>query len=206
MICSLTKYIVLKAVPDITAETSMSFLLDVVFEHSCSNVIITDHGSNFIASTFESALKLLKINHGYCTSYRPSANSQIERSNALIAQTLSMYVDDDQKNWSNYVKYTQFLMNTSHQESVKTSPFELLYGYKPRLPFDTIFSPELTDVKRSEQLQQLLKLRETAKQRIAVIQKKMKERVDKTRKEHDFKVGDLIRVKSEAERLDSPRS
>src|SRR6185437_9338074 len=102
---------------------------------------------------------------------------------------------------SDFIGYCQLLMNASHNETVKATPFELLYGYKARLPFDTIFTPTLAELVRSEQLQKLTKMRDEAKEYIIQAQKKMADRINPTRKQHDFKVGDLVRVKSEARKI-----
>src|SRR6185437_3027694 len=193
LVCGLTKYVYLKAVPDITTETSVEFLLEVCFHHGCSQ--------NFTSMVFESALKLLNETHRITTSFRPVGNAQVERGNALISQILSMYVNDNQDNWSEFVGYCMLLINSSQNQTTAMSPFELLYGYKPRLPFDTIFSPEVADIKRSQQLKNLMKMRELAKSRIEIVQKKMKDRINPIRKQHDFKVGDLVRVKSDLRKV-----
>lgn len=201
LVCGLTKFVILKAIPDATAETVTQFILDVCLQFSCPKLIVTDRGTQFTSNTFEAALKMLNAKHNLTTSYHPQSNGQVERINAVIAQTLSMYAMDTHQDWSLYVPFCQHLINTSFQESVQSTPFELLFGYKPRLPFDNIFYPELRDVSRSEQLQVLVKMRDLAKERIASVQEKMKERIDPKRREPSFKIGDLVRIKSEARKV-----
>jgi len=52
------------------------------------NKILTDNGSEFISSTFNSLLNQYNIEHKYSTRFRPQGNGAVERSNRTITEFL----------------------------------------------------------------------------------------------------------------------
>jgi len=49
---------------------------------------------------------------------------------------LSMYVDDKQDNWDYYLPLVLFAYRTCQKNTVRETPFRLLYGRDARLPSD----------------------------------------------------------------------
>ena len=88
-----------------------------------------------------------------------------------------------------------FSYNTSYHSTTHTTPYELLYGMKPRTP-----SLPAADIQRkfygesfaSERLQILQKAREIAKQNIEDSQAKYKAQHDKGAQPHDFSIGQQV--------------
>ena len=60
--------------------------------------------------------------------YKPTTNSQCERTNRSIISILWKFVCDNPKNWSKNVCYVTDVINTYVSESTKASPFSLIYG------------------------------------------------------------------------------
>ena len=87
-----------------------------------------------------------------------------------------------------------FSYNTSYHSTIMTTPFELLFGMKPRIP-----SLPHQDVQRvhygesfaSERVQQLQKARQVAKDNIESKTSQVKAQFDKKALAHNFKIGDL---------------
>jgi hypothetical protein len=88
-----------------------------------------------------------------------------------------------------------FSYNTSYHSTIHTTPYELLYGMKPRTP-----SLPATDIQRkfygesfaSERLQILQKAREIAKANIEKSQEKCKQQHDKKAEPHTFSIGQQV--------------
>ena len=88
-----------------------------------------------------------------------------------------------------------FSYNTSFHSTTHTTPYELLYGIKPRTP-----SLSATDIQRkfyeesfaSEILQILHKAREIAKAHTEGSQIKYKAQHDKNAQPHDFSIGQQV--------------
>ncbi len=63
----------------------------------------------------------------------PQSNAQGEVFNKIIAKYLSSFVDSwIDLPWEQYLPALQFSYNTSYHLTNATTPFELLYGMKPR--------------------------------------------------------------------------
>ena len=72
------------------------------------------------------------------TAYHPQTNGLTERFNHTLAQMLSMYVADNQKDWDVYLPYVLFAYRTTVHETMQEQPFKLLYGREARLPIDVM--------------------------------------------------------------------
>ena len=59
--------------------------------------------------------------------YKPTPNSQCERTNRSIISILRKFVCDNPKNWSKDLCYVTCVINTSVSENTKESPFSLIY-------------------------------------------------------------------------------
>ena len=52
---------------------------------------------------------------------------------------IAAYVDEFHTNWDENLNILAFAYNTSTHASTKCTPFETLYGYKPKVPLDLMF-------------------------------------------------------------------
>jgi hypothetical protein len=66
----------------------------------------------------------------------------VEVFNKTLAKYMKTVVDESTLNWEWYLAQLMFCFNTSYHRTIDTSPFELTYRMKPRLP--TFSTPELT--------------------------------------------------------------
>jgi hypothetical protein len=73
----------------------------------------------------------MKIN---TISYYSQANGITERFNAALCQTLSMYTNENQNNWDEYINVSLFAYRASENETTQKTLFCLLYGREPRFP------------------------------------------------------------------------
>jgi hypothetical protein len=139
--------------------------------------------------------KLLEIKHTTTTPGHPQCNAQAEVFNKTMAKYLASFVDESTLDWEQYLQALQFSYNTSYHSTISTTPFELLYGMKPRTP-----SIPGQDVQRkfygesfaSERLQILQKARQIAKENLDEKQKAYKEQHDKKAKDHKFSMGQKV--------------
>jgi hypothetical protein len=67
------------------------------------------------------------------TSFHPQTDGHSERAIRLIGQILRSTVSPDQKDWVPRVPLVEFTLNSSINSSSGFAPFELNYGYMPRL-------------------------------------------------------------------------
>ena len=124
---------------------------------------------------------------------------QIERFNGIIAQTLSMYVSCDQKDWDQHIPSVLFAYRVTPSESTGDSPFYLLYGRECVTPPDVALFPpvELSssiDEHRRRIVSQIEEAQQIARDNIQKTQQKMKYLYDRNAENPDFQVGQRVWV------------
>jgi len=67
------------------------------------------------------------------TAFHPQTDGASERSIRTIAQILRSMISPDQKDWVEKVPMVEFAINSSVSGSTGFTPFELTYGYMPRM-------------------------------------------------------------------------
>jgi len=159
-----TRYVELVSVPTATAEEVASFLLyRIVLRHGAPREFLSDRGAAFRANITTALLKMLRIKKLSTTSYHPQCNGLTERFNRTLADMLSMYVNDTHTDWDDYAAHAAFAYNTSWQESVKNTPFFLVYGRNAVLPMDVVLLPSMPN-NVNRRLQQIAEPLVTARQ------------------------------------------
>jgi hypothetical protein len=104
---------------------------------------------------------------------------------------LRMHVMHTPKKWEDYLPLVEFAYNNDYQESLKMSPFEVLYGR----PCNTLVSWS-NHVNRvtigPDMLKELEQQVTQIKQNLKVAQNRQKSYVDRKRTPREFRVGDHI--------------
>jgi len=67
------------------------------------------------------------------TAFHPQTDRASECSIRTIAQILCSMISPDQKDWIEKVPMVEFVINSSMSGSTGFAPFELTYGYMPRM-------------------------------------------------------------------------
>lgn len=87
-------------------------------------------------------LKIFDIHRFRTFAYHPQCDGETERFNCTIEQMLACYVAEEKSDWSLYLE--KFAYNTSIHATTGLTPFEVVYGRRPKLPVDLMFQvPEL---------------------------------------------------------------
>ena len=74
------------------------------------------------------------------TSYHPQTDGQTERFNYLLEEYLRHFVNPTKKNWASLLDITEFCFNCQKSTAANTSPFEIVTGQQPLVPY-TIDAP-----------------------------------------------------------------
>lgn len=78
------------------------------------------------------------------SGYHPQCNGMDERFMRTLKDMLACYINDHLDNWDKFLPLVLFAYRTSPHQATGISPFELLYGRKPRLPLDAnLFDREI---------------------------------------------------------------
>ena len=123
----LSKWPIAKAVPNITAITTVGFLYnDLISVYGCYKRLISDQESNFKSEK-------LGIQHSIISAYHPQANGLVERFNKTLSEVLGKFTDEFTADWDRYIPDVLFAYRTT----TKFSPFQMVYGRNPILPIIT---------------------------------------------------------------------
>jgi hypothetical protein len=136
----------------------------------------------------------------FSTTNHPQTDGQTERINKIVNQLLRNHCSNDHLNWDKYLPVVEFAYNSTYQNSIRTSPFEL-GGYKPD-SLKQISSWNIDDNRFSlnaEEYMRRMKLTLTQAQDNIVEAQAIQERYyNRTRRFHNYQVGDFILVHRDA--------
>ncbi|KAG5842700.1 hypothetical protein ANANG_G00180410 [Anguilla anguilla] len=75
---------------------------------------------------------LLKVKQVRTSVYHPQTDGLVERFNHTLKQMMRKMIETDGKDWDQLLPYLMFAIREVPQASTGFSPFELLYGRRPR--------------------------------------------------------------------------
>ena len=155
-----------------------------------------DRGTAFSSDEFRQYCEDEGIKHSMITTGLPRANGQVERINRSIIPILTKLSVDDPSKWYKHVEMLQYILNSTYQRSVGSTPFELLIGIPMKCKEDL----HLKDLLEEELCKQFSENRQI--QRV-----KAKAQIFKTQQENQktynlrrkapkkYEIGDLIAIK-----------
>lgn len=139
---ALTRWCEAFPVPSIDAPTIARLLVDeILCRHSAPRTLLSDRGSNFLSTLIKEVCQLMNTKKINTSSYHPATDGMVERMNNTIAESISMFVSSNQKDWDFFIPSILFAYRVSPCVSTGDSPFYLLYGREPRLPPDVSLLP-----------------------------------------------------------------
>ena len=129
------------------ALTISNTLFNLFTLYGVCDTLISDRGSEFVAAVTQEVCRLLDVPQQFTPSFVHHCLGACERTHLTLAQRLTHYMDADKKNWESLLPAITFSMNNSVNTSLGYSPFEIIYGQRPKFPltshlpdanFDTI--------------------------------------------------------------------
>ncbi|KAJ9523909.1 hypothetical protein QJQ45_022343 [Haematococcus lacustris] len=189
----LTKMVhLVKTWESMTATQYAKLFLEHVFRlHGMPRSVVSDRGPQFHNKFWAEVTKLLQVQVNLSSAYHPETDGQTERVNCeVIEEMLRHFIRPDQRDWAEYLPLVEFAINNAWQESVRSTPFYLNYGYHPRLA-------ELLDLPQKvpqahDFVKGMKKAVEQARQCLARAQKRMKSYQDDKRREVLYLPGDMV--------------
>ncbi|KAJ4807007.1 polyprotein [Rhynchospora pubera] len=169
--------------------------LDQVYRlHGLPTNIVSDRDAIFTSKFWKELMSKIGVKLNMSTAYHPQSDGQTERVNQCLENYLRGMVFNQQKKWYRWLSLAEWWYNTNFHSSLKTTPFQALYGYPPpQLPMGT---PPKSAV---ETVNQLIKDRHQVmmelKQQLLKSQERMKRFADMKRSERVFEVGDWVYLK-----------
>ena len=190
-----SKWAFAKPCLNITAAGVIKFLEDnIIALHGKPETIITDRGTQFTSHEWARYMEKMSIQHNLTSGYHPQSNGIDERLNGTLIRILLPYVDENQLDWDDKLKWALFVYNTTAHSSTGFSPYQILHGLTSRSPFNA----NSIEIDNHEEID---KIRTTIRQNADSVNKKaqyhQKDNYDRGRKECEFEVGDLVLVREQ---------
>jgi hypothetical protein len=111
---------------------------EFICRYGCPKYIVSDRGSNFLSALCMKVYELMKIKKVNTTAYRPQANGIVERFNGVLVDMLAKF--GGESDWDTYISYVLYAYRSSYNSTIKTSPYELVFGRKMCLPIDAMIN------------------------------------------------------------------
>ena len=107
--------------------------------------LLTDQGQNFGSMLIKELCKLAKelcklanIWEVWTTSYHPEMNGQCERFNQTLISMIGTLETKEKQFWKDYLPTLVHAYNCTKNQAIDFSPYYLMYGQKPRLPWHQV--------------------------------------------------------------------
>ncbi|KAL4233166.1 hypothetical protein ACF0H5_007851 [Mactra antiquata] len=198
-----TKFAVAIPTKNQTAKTTADALLNHFFHvYGIPSRLHSDQGANFESQVIQELCMLMGVQKSRTTPYHPQGNAGPERFNRSLLEMLGTLENWQKSDWRKYIGSLVYAYNCIPHDSTGVSPYQLMFGRRPKLPIDSVFEQALVDeepVSVSEYIRDLGKrmkeLREVVTVQTKKAQRRQKTQYDKKAKPFDFSVGDLVLVR-----------
>ena len=204
VLCPTTRFPLAIPLKNIAAKTIIQELTKIFTVFGFPRELQCDQGTNFTSNLFKDTLKQLNINSVYASAYHPQTNGALERIHQTIKSLLRKYVNETNKDWDEGMDLLMYILRSVPNESTGISPFELMFGRKPRTNLSMVKENLLNKTFEDQQasvFQYLNKLKEKliymydfVRENLKVSQTHMKTNYDKKAKLRSFQPGEKVLV------------
>lgn len=185
MVDQFTKWCENVPLPSQTAEITAKTAVNEFFARfGCPFTIHTDQGQNFESNIFKAICTLLRINKTRTTSYRPSANGQVERYNRTLVDAVRCFVDESQKDWDEFMPQLACTLRSSVNRNTGMTPNKMMLGREVNLPADLVFKPIVEETFESEE-EYVTKLRENMREAHEVARRQLQTSQEMRKRDYD---------------------
>lgn len=162
--------------------------------HGMPKSIVSDRDKIFTSQFWKELFNSVGTQLQMSSAYHPQSDGQTERLNRCLEQYLIAMASSRPKNWYKWLPLAQWWYNTTYHSAIRRSPYEALYGVRPRqicLPADHRSTLDLVE---EFQIQREA-MNKVLQEAIKVAQHKYKHFADTKRREVEFQIGDWVFLK-----------
>jgi hypothetical protein len=170
------------------------YMSRIVYLHGVPKKTMSNRGTQFTLRFWERFHETLDTQLHFSSAYHTHTDGQIERVNQILEDMLRTCAMQYRRSWDKSLSYAEFFYNNSFQESLKTTPFEMLYGRRCQIPLFWNETGERT-VFRPDILQEAKKQVRMVRENLQVAQSRQKSYADHRRRELSFEAGDFVYLK-----------
>ena len=166
--------------------------------HGLPAVIVSDRDPRFVSRFWQALWALLGVKLPMSSSMHAETNGKDERTHRTLDQIMRHGVNFEQDDWDVQLSLAEAAINTSVHASTGMSPFEMVYGRKPRLAIDAALSPLLPPASAAANpaavslADRLRAVWASGKAALEAAQARQKRYADLHRRPELYQVGDLV--------------
>ena len=162
-----TKYALAVATKNQTAKTTAEVFHDSFITHfGIPTRIHSDQGACVESDIIKESCKITGMTKSKTSPYHQIGNPIPERFNRTLLNMLGTLEPDKKSDWKKYLPLLTYAYNCTKHETTKISPYEIMFGRKPRLPIDSMFDTPVQEVSN------------TTKEYVEELKKRMKKAQD----------------------------
>ncbi|XP_037774806.1 uncharacterized protein LOC119571692 [Penaeus monodon] len=137
-----------EAVPlrNIDSVTVAEALLTIFARVGIPKEILSDRGTQFKSDLMAEINRLLSVKALYTSPYHACCNGTVERFHAVLKAMLKKLCSERPHDWDRYIPSVLFAYREIPHDTLKFSPFELLYGRKVRGPLSILHNLWTKDI------------------------------------------------------------
>ncbi|CAC5418554.1 unnamed protein product [Mytilus coruscus] len=130
-----TKWTESFAMPNIEAKTVAKIIVEeVIVRFGVPHWIHSDQGRQFESLLFQEMCCIPNIKKTRTTPYHPKSDGMVERFNKTLATMLSSFVEQNQRNWDEYIPFVMMAYRASEHETTGQTPkSHVRYRGKPQV-------------------------------------------------------------------------
>jgi len=196
-----SKVVQLVVIPNKEEKTvADAFLAQWCYIFGFPKAIVTDQGKEFTNKLLKAILDASNVRHYTTAPYHPQSNGQTEVFNRTMDRYLRATLHQDKLDthqWEGLVAHLAFVYNTSLHRAIKQTPFNVLFGYDPRVPGFEEDAESLTRTLNKlsmEEIKSPQKRWDQAKQANEKHRETLTERHNKATSFPLFKTGDKVQI------------
>jgi len=123
--------------PNKKMETVAAAIVENVFlKYGFPTKMFSDRGGEFVNNLLAEVTKLVGVEHCKTCAWSPQGNSRTENRHKQYNYILKILCNEYAMTWTTAIHYANWALNTRPWFNTNHSPYELLFGRKPRQPFD----------------------------------------------------------------------
>ena len=129
-------------IPDKSADTIVSTFINEYLPVTCAHqYILSDNGTEFKNNLMNQVLQQLGIDRIFSAPYHPQSNGKLKVFHKYLKPTLKKLCEKDPTNWDKYLNQVLASYRITPNLVMAESPFFLVYGRDPNLPYINYWNP-----------------------------------------------------------------
>jgi transposase InsO family protein len=127
--------------PDASAKSACEALLKHFGRYGAPLFIRSDNGSHFANKVIQEFLQAVGTRHNLTLAYCSQENATVERCNKEINRHIRAFVFE-REGYQSIIPFVQRILNASVNDTMRTSPAQLLFGNALKLDRGILLPPE----------------------------------------------------------------